>query len=182
MKKAKKQVAKLEALTAQTKEGSAREEKMKNITAKAKERLADVEKKVNKQLNKEMNAKSELTKAEIKFDKAKEDYLAKKEDNAEVRENKLASEGRIKSRPGSHVKSKLHQEGLDAIAYMKYVNESSDAFAVYHRTPEDPREWKKPKDEREYDIEEDDDPEIYNNKKVKKSMKKIGKSKKFLKP
>jgi hypothetical protein len=71
---------------------------------------------------------------------------------------------------------------LDAIAYTKYVNESSDAFSVYHRTPEDPREWKKPKDEREYDIEEDDDPDIYNNKKVKKSMKKIGKSKKFLKP
>jgi hypothetical protein len=45
-----------------------------------------------------------------------------------------------------------------------------------------PIEWKKPKDEREYDIEEDDDPDIYNNKKVKKSMKKIGKSKKFLKP
>jgi hypothetical protein len=41
-------VKKLEALTAQTKEGSAREEHMKNITAKAKERLAVVEKKVNK--------------------------------------------------------------------------------------------------------------------------------------
>lgn len=48
VKKAKLQVKKLEALTAQTKEGSPREEKMKNFTAKAKERLADVESKVNK--------------------------------------------------------------------------------------------------------------------------------------
>ena len=37
---------------------------MKNITTKAKERLAEVEKKVNKQLSKEMKAKSEITKAQ----------------------------------------------------------------------------------------------------------------------
>ena len=43
---------KLEALTAQTTEGSVHEEQMKNFTAKAKERLADVEDKVNKQLTK----------------------------------------------------------------------------------------------------------------------------------
>jgi hypothetical protein len=57
-------------------------------------------------------------------------------------------------------------EGENAIEYMKYVNQSSDAFAVYHRTPEDPREWHAPpKKEKKYDIEEDDDPNIYNNKK-----------------
>lgn len=80
MKKAKLQVKKLEALTAQTTEGSVREEKMKNFTAKAKERLADVEDKVNKQLTKELEAKSEITKSEAKIEKAKEEYKEKKED------------------------------------------------------------------------------------------------------
>lgn len=43
VKKAKLQVQKLEALTSQAKVGSEREQKMKNITEKAKERLALVE-------------------------------------------------------------------------------------------------------------------------------------------
>lgn len=64
---------------------------MKNITEKAKERLAVVEKKVNKQLTKEMKAKSDLTKAEAKYDQAKEDFLAKKKDMKEVREAKLSA-------------------------------------------------------------------------------------------
>jgi len=67
-------------LTAQTTEGSTREEQMKNFTAKAKERLADVESKVNKQLTKELDAKSEVTKAEAKIEIAKEAYKEKKED------------------------------------------------------------------------------------------------------
>ena len=71
---------KLEALTAQTTEGSVREEQMKNFTAKAKERLADVEDKVNKQLTQELEAKSEITKSEAKIEKAKEEYKEKKED------------------------------------------------------------------------------------------------------
>lgn len=51
---------------------------------------------------------------------------------------------------------------------MKYVNQSADAYRVYHRTPVDPREWRSPakdQEESEYDIEEDNDPKIYNNKK-----------------
>lgn len=53
---------------------------MKNFTAKAKERLADVESKVNKQISKELKAKNEITKSEAKIEKAKEDYKEKKED------------------------------------------------------------------------------------------------------
>ena len=37
---------------------------------------------------------------------------------------------------------------------MKYVNESSEAYRVYHRTPVDPREWVDPKKVKE---EEEDD-------------------------
>lgn len=70
VKKAKAQVKKLEALTAQTKEGSVREEQMKNFTEKAKERLAEVEHKVNKQLSKERKAKSEIVKSEARIEKA----------------------------------------------------------------------------------------------------------------
>jgi hypothetical protein len=54
---------------------------MKNITAKAKERLAVVEKKVNKQLTKEMKAKSDMTNAVKKLEKSKEDMKEKKEDD-----------------------------------------------------------------------------------------------------
>jgi len=56
-------------LTAQTTEGSAREEQMKNFTAKAKERLADVESKVNKQLTKELDAKTRSPKPRQKLRK-----------------------------------------------------------------------------------------------------------------
>ena len=54
---------------------------MKNITKKAKERLDVVEKKVNKQLTKEMKAKSVIVIAEKKLEHAKEDFKAKKEDD-----------------------------------------------------------------------------------------------------
>lgn len=79
--KAKLQVKKLEALTAQTETGSKREQQMKNITQKAKERLAVVEKKVAKQLNKEMKAKSVIVNAQNKLEQAEEEFKAKKEDD-----------------------------------------------------------------------------------------------------
>lgn len=141
---------------------------MKNITAKAKERLAIVEKKVNKQLSIEMEAKSEITKAVGKLEKSKDDMKSKKEDDKEVREAKLSAQGKIKGRPGAAKKPDHVVEGENAIQYLKYVNQSADAYTVYHRTPEDPREWRNPlKEEKQpkYDIEEDDDPKIYNNKK-----------------
>jgi len=122
VKKAKLQVQKLEALTSQTKEGSEREEKMKNITAKAKERLAIVEKKVNKQLSIEMEAKSEITKAVGKLEKSKDDMKSKKEDDKEVREAKLSAQGKIKGRPGAAKKPDHVVEGENAIQYLKYVN------------------------------------------------------------
>jgi len=122
VKKAKLQVQKLEALTSQTKEGSEREEKMKNITAKAKERLAIVEKKVNKQLSIEMKAKSEITKAVGKLEKSKDDMKSKKEDDKEVREAKLSAQGKIKGRPGAAKKPDHVVEGENAIQYLKYVN------------------------------------------------------------
>ena len=53
---------------------------MKNITAKAKERLAVVEKKVYKQMSKEMKAKSDMTIAVDKLEKSKEDMKDKKAD------------------------------------------------------------------------------------------------------
>lgn len=57
---------------------------MKNITQKAKERLEVVEKKVNKQLTKEMKAKSVIVIAENKLENAKEDIKAKKEDDKQL--------------------------------------------------------------------------------------------------
>lgn len=148
---------------------------MKNITAKAKERLAIVEKKVNKQLTKEMKAKSEITQAVGKLEEAKEEMKEKKADEKEVQEAKLAAQGKIKGRPGASKKPDHVVEGENAIKYLKYVNQSADAYRVYHRTPIDPREWRDPKkdDKPEYDLEEDDDPKIYNNKIAKSSSDEV---------
>lgn len=128
-----------------------------------------------------MKAKSEVVKAERKLEQAKEDYIAKKEDNAQVLEAKLAAQGKIHSTVGSSRKPDHVIEGENAIKYMKYVNQSADAYRVYHRTPVDPREWRAPikdKEESEYDIKEDDDPLIYNNKKPWNKKKRASSSSK----
>ena len=61
---------------------------------------------------------------------------------------------------------------------MKYVNESSEAYRVYHRTPVDPREWvdpKKVKEEEEDDEVDDDGVEHNKQKPYIKQMKKLKK-------
>jgi hypothetical protein len=84
--------------------------------------------------------------------------------------NKMAALGEVHSHPGSWKKTKLQKEGEDAINHMKYVDYKSDEVHGFdsnkYRTPKDPREWVNPekKHESEYDIVEDDDPRLYNNK------------------
>ena len=139
---------------------------MKNFTEKAKERLAEVEHKVNKQLSKERKAKSEIVKSEARIEKAKEDFKAKKEDMREVQEAKLAAQGKIHSKPGSSIKPPHEVEGQNAIEYMKYVNQSQESYKYYHKTPYNPREWHNPKKEKN-DVEDGEEAE--GDKDVKKS-------------
>lgn len=96
-------------------------------------------------MTKELEAKSEITKAEAKIEKAKEEYKEKKEDLKQVEEAKLSAQGLIHSTPGSSVKPKHVVEGENAIDYIKYVNQSQESFKYYHVTPFDPREWHNPK-------------------------------------
>jgi hypothetical protein len=95
-------------------------------------------------LTKELKAKSEITKSEAKIEKAKEEYKEKKEDLRQVQEAKLSAQGLIHSTPGSSVKPAHVVEGENAVDYIKYVNQSQEAFKYYHVTPYDEREWHKP--------------------------------------
>jgi len=92
-----------------------------------------------------------------------------------LQEAKLAAQGKIHGKTGTFSKPPHVVEGEKAIDYLKYVDQSAEAYRVYHRTPWDPTQWHDPKKETEEknDVKEDDDPKIYNNKKPGSKLKSV---------
>jgi len=100
---------------------------MKAVTARAKEQLAVVEKKVHKQLSRELKAKTQVGNAERELSEAKQDSLPKGEDERDAEEASLATHGKPHSRSTSSRKPKRHHqteevEGEDARQYVDYVD------------------------------------------------------------
>lgn len=68
------------------------------------------------------------------------------------------------------MKPKHEVEGENAIEYLKYVNQSSEAYRYYHHTPYNPREWHNPEKKKDQSFH---DPEYTDPKKLKGTKKPI---------